>query len=150
MMVYMIPQFEPAGAREAAKLKEMTKSDERRAQVAEPVLLDGLLCPQERLAALGGVPDEVNIASFLPEGAERHPEASAVVSPGPGGAGWEILSYGALERRSTTSSGTAAAPHRFAAVGRLIGGVAHRLPWRLAREGSADGLEAPCAESTTE
>lgn len=25
-MVYMIPQFEPAGARDAARLKEMTKS----------------------------------------------------------------------------------------------------------------------------
>ena len=51
-------------------------------------------------AALGGVPEEVNIAAFLPEGASRHPDASAVVSPGPGGRGWSALSYGELEERS--------------------------------------------------
>lgn len=51
-------------------------------------------------AALGGVPDEVNIAAFLPEGASRHPDAPAVVSPGPGGRGWSVLSYADLEERS--------------------------------------------------
>ncbi|MDG1491798.1 MAG: AMP-binding protein, partial [Planctomycetota bacterium] len=51
-------------------------------------------------AALGGAPDEVNIASFLPEGARLHPGASAVVSPRSGGKGWTVLSYEDLERRS--------------------------------------------------
>ena len=50
--------------------------------------------------ALGGVPERVNIAGFLPEGAAAHPGASAVVSPARGGKGWHVLTYGDLESRS--------------------------------------------------
>ncbi len=62
-----------------------------------PRLPEGAADP---FAALGGVPDEVNIAAFLPAGAAQHPEAAAVISPGPRGRGWDVLSYAELEERS--------------------------------------------------
>jgi len=53
---------------------------------------------RDPFAALGGLPERVNTARYLPEMAAKAPDQMAVIAATP--SGWERITYGQLERRS--------------------------------------------------